>query len=252
MREARYLIRLDDACPTQDPGAWGRVEALLDHHGVRPLVAVVPDNRDPDLARAPVDPGFWPRAQSWADRGWALALHGCHHEFTGTDGGLVPLNRYTEFAGRPEAEQRAKIRDGWARLKAEGLQPRYWVAPAHSFDQTTLRVLADETSIRRVSDGLSWRPFVRFGFAWYPQQLWRPRACPPGLWTLCLHPNTLDDALFHALGAFLDRHRSQVLDWHQVEEPRRAWSARDLAWEGAYRAARALRRRTKPAQGVTV
>ena len=210
MPDARYLVRLDDACPWMNAERWGAVEALLDRYGVSPIVAVVPHCADPELRVAPEDPTFWERARRWQAKGWTIGLHGLDHVFTGKNRGLVPLNDYTEFAGRPEAEQRNKIRLGWEGLRSHGLEPRVWVAPAHTFDRTTLLCLEQETTIRVVSDGLARNAFRRWGFLWIPQQLWRPRRMPAGLWTLCLHPNEITDAELENLSRFLAQHSAQV------------------------------------------
>ena len=46
MEGAEYIIRLDDACPTQDSRKWQAIERILSRHGVRPIVALVPANED--------------------------------------------------------------------------------------------------------------------------------------------------------------------------------------------------------------
>jgi predicted deacetylase len=240
--KAQYLVRLDDACPWMDRDRWGRLEALFDNLGVQPLVAVIPECRDPEVKPFPEDPGFWDTVRRWQAKGWSLALHGHTHELGPCGPSLVPLNRYTEFAGRPEAEQRAKIRAGWQTMAAQGVEPTYWVAPAHTFDATTLKVLSEETSLRWVSDGLSNRPFVRHGFRWVPQQLWRPRNCPAGVWTLCLHPNDVTPAFETSLAAFLGSHRSSMGSWTAVVGADRRWGLGDLNFELSFRALRAAKR----------
>jgi hypothetical protein len=63
------------------------------------------------------------------------------------------------------------------------------VAPAHSFDAQTLRLLP-EIGISRISDGLFFWPRIdRRGLLWVPQQMWRFRRLPFGVWTVCLHFN---------------------------------------------------------------
>lgn len=46
---AKYLIRFDDFCPTMNWSVWSRIEAILLSEGIRPLVAIVPDNLDKKL-----------------------------------------------------------------------------------------------------------------------------------------------------------------------------------------------------------
>lgn len=42
----KYLIRLDDACPTMDKAKWQRIFDILDGNGVRPMVGIIPHNED--------------------------------------------------------------------------------------------------------------------------------------------------------------------------------------------------------------
>ena len=50
-----YLIRLDDALPTMNAGKWEIVENLLDQHGIKPMVVVIPDNSDETMEFDDVD-----------------------------------------------------------------------------------------------------------------------------------------------------------------------------------------------------
>jgi predicted deacetylase len=203
---ASYILRLDDACPTMDGGRWKQVEGVLARHGVKPIVAIVPENADPDLMRCPPDPSFWEQAKSWAQSGWTIALHGYRHQLRSVRGGLVPVGRKGEFTGLPWAEQRHRVREGMKILEGKGLHPQVWVAPAHGFDLATLQALREETDIRTISDGFSFRAYDRLGFTWLPQQLWKPREMASGLWTICLHPNNVDAAALAGLEGFLAAH----------------------------------------------
>lgn len=42
----QFLLRLDDACPTMRLPAWRAIEELVDSLAIRPVVGVIPDNRD--------------------------------------------------------------------------------------------------------------------------------------------------------------------------------------------------------------
>ena len=75
---AKYIVRLDDACPQMNHENWQRMEALLDQYQVRPLVGVIPDNHDPEFTW-PEDKTFWKRARNWQNKGWTIAQHGYRH-----------------------------------------------------------------------------------------------------------------------------------------------------------------------------
>jgi predicted deacetylase len=207
-RPAQYLLRFDDLCPTVSRSGWERFLPLIEEFGVRPILAVVPDNRDRELERAEPDPGFWARIRAMEAAGAAIALHGYRHLCRNEGKGLVPLHRHTEFAGVPEDVQRHWIAAGLDILRAQGLNPRLWVAPRHGFDRNTLLALRSE-GIGLLSDGLARIPFTRGGITWIPQQLWAPVEKPRGLWTICVHTNTARESLLEQLRDFLRRHAAQ-------------------------------------------
>ena len=135
---------------------------------------------------------------------------------------------------------------GWEKMLAEGCEPSVWVAPAHTFDKTTVRILLEETRIRTISDGLSSRPFTRLGMGWFPQQLWRPRACPAGIWTLCLHPNDHTPEFEGRLGSFLADHGASVASLTDLPKPLRRWGPSDWAFSAAFLLFRTLKRMARP------
>lgn len=221
---ARYLLRFDDICPTMDWAAWDAIEALLREHGVRPLLAVVPDNRDPKLAVAPARADFWQRVRGWQSQGWTIALHGYQHRYVSADPGLMGINARSEFAGLPEAEQREKLAAGLAIFEAERVRADAWIAPAHAFDATTVRLLR-ELGIDTISDGFSpWPGRDRDGTLWVPQQLWRLRPMPFGVWTVCYHANGWTPTRIERFGAELARFAGRIAS---LEEVRARWRHRD-------------------------
>jgi predicted deacetylase len=184
---ARFLIRFDDICPTSHWDRWQAIETVMIEEDVRPILSVIPDNQDRNLYEAAPDPNFWDRVRNWQARGWTIGLHGYQHNYVSTDAGLLKLKNYSEFAGLPFDEQRDKLKKGTAIFAQQGVRPDVWVAPAHSFDANTVRALGD-VGIRTISDGLSVYPHRDSqGVFWVPQQLWRFRNVPFGVWTVCIH-----------------------------------------------------------------
>lgn len=191
--EPLYIVRIDDACPTNNLGKWDYLESCLDKFKIKPIVCVIPDNKDKKLlCHGSFDNHFWDRVHRWVNKDWLIALHGSTHEFTTHKKGLVPLNNYSEFAGVPLTIQREKIKNGVKIFEENGVKPRLWVAPAHTFDRNTLKVLREETDIRVISDGLSVYPYNQNGFLWIPQQMWAFNKKEKGVWTICLHPDVID------------------------------------------------------------
>lgn len=244
---ARYLLRFDDLCPTMNWAAWEPVEAALREAGVKPVLAVVPDNRDEGLRVAPARPDFWERVRRWQGLGWAIGLHGYRHLYVTRDAGLLGLNARSEFAGLPREEQERKLRAALAIFAAEGVRPQAWVAPAHSFDEVTLGCLA-ELGIPVVSDGFSIFPYRDArGILWVPQQLWRFRAMPLGVWTVCFHVNAWGDEEVARFRRDLRVYREAVVGLEDVAAAygdRRPGALDALAkpvWRGALRLRRLVR-----------
>lgn len=213
--QAYYLIRLDDACPTMSKN-WDRIEMLLDTYGIKPMVAVIPDNQDTEFFVEPVRTDFWDRVKRWQDKGWAIAMHGYQHLYSTDQGGLVPINKKSEFSGVPLEDQREKIKKGWNIFKINQIEPTIWIAPAHSFDNRTIQVILEETSITTISDGISVSPFFEKGMFWIPQQLWRFRKFPFGIFTICLHPAMMQEDDFVQLEQDLKNNRNSFISADSV------------------------------------
>jgi hypothetical protein len=221
-RPAQYLLRFDDLCPTMDRARWERFLPLFRRFRLCPILAVVPENCDPDLNVDAPDAEFWAKMRELEAAGATIGLHGYRHVCATRGKSLIPLHAESEFAGLPEDAQRLWIQAGLTKLRAEGLHPKMWVAPRHGFDQATLRALRSE-GIDALSDGFATEPFQEHGFTWIPQQLWAPVQKQSGVWTICLHANSATDDQVRALEIFLERFAAQFTSANRVllEWPKR-------------------------------
>ncbi len=215
VRPAQFLLRFDDLCPTMARACWQRFLPIIEEFGLRPILAVVPDNRDSGLIIDAQDPEFWEKMRAMEAAGAIIGLHGLHHLCASQGRSLLPFHRTSEFAGVPEATQSAWIRAGVKILRDRGLPPRSWVAPRHGFDRATLRALRRE-GIALVSDGLARIPFTRGGLTWIPQQLWAPTEKKRGVWTILLHSNTASEEQLRQLESFVRGHAAQFTSVDQV------------------------------------
>lgn len=218
MSRNKYLIRLDDACDTMDRDKWGRVEEILDRHHIRPMVGVIPDNKDKDQFLNPRDPSFWDIVKGWESKGWTIALHGYDHCCITTDAGINPLWDRSEFAGVELDEQKRKIREGVLIFMEHGMEPKYFFAPSHTFDLNTLEALRSESNIRIISDTIATKPYSWKGFSFVPQMGGRCREMKiSGTWTTCLHPSTMTDIDFEHLERFTSEHASDFMSFDDID-----------------------------------
>jgi len=239
-KAARFILRFDDVCPTMNWTTWAVVESALNRYGIKPLLAVVPDNRDPHLHVSTPVPDFWDRVRRWQRAGWSIALHGYQHRYVTTDGGIMQLNNASEFAGLSYEEQAAKIRAGLDIFSREGIRADAWVAPSHSFDEATLAALRD-ADLRVISDGFSRFPYLTpDGMTWIPQQLWEFWPVGRGVWTICLHANEWTPDQLDRFTRDVAQWRSQISSFAEVVDgtPARPYGTAERAFAAAWRTAR--------------
>lgn len=167
----------------------------LDRISVAPVVACVPDCKDPGLVRSDGFDGnlFWEKVRSWHQKGWEIALHGFQHKLhpIRLQDQIFPLNNVSEFAGLPLEEQQLKVDRALHIFSKNGLTPRTFIAPAHSIDRVTYDAIRRFPQIKVISDGFHLYPYRSHELLHIPQQLWSFRRAPFGVWTICLHPASM-------------------------------------------------------------
>jgi hypothetical protein len=240
---ARYLVRLDDACPTMDKCKWTRIEVILDKFEIKPMVGIIPMNEDPKMMIERPDDNFWKKTLRWQAKGWEIALHGYDHVYITKEAGLHPVNKNSEFAGVNIKLQEEKLEKGYRLLKEYGLETEYFFAPSHTFDLNTLRALKKVTPINKISDTIALRPYSKLGFQFYPQQLGHFRNINlPGVWTFCYHPNTMRESDIEAFEKFVDTNSSKFISFKDIEmKEERAMDLSDWILAKSYYTLRNLR-----------
>lgn len=215
----QYLIRLDDACPTMNGAKWKRALDILDRYQICPMIGIIPHNEDEKQMIDAPDSTFWDKARMWEEKGYAIAMHGYNHCYISDKGlqGLNPLWSRSEFAGVDYDVQCQKIKEGYALLKEQGLHPRFFFAPSHTFDYHTLKALKEYTDIRMISDTIATKPYKDMEFVFIPQMGGHCIEMKiPGIWTFCLHPNEMTDNNFSTLETFLQKHQQEFCSFDKL------------------------------------
>ena len=119
-----FILRFDDLCPTLNWSIWNPIEEFLVELGLKPILAVIPDNRDKGLVHGPPGENFWDRVQSWQKRGWTIGLHGYQHCYLTQDPGMYGRVGRSEFAGLPSEVQEIKLRNAIRIFHQHGVNPR--------------------------------------------------------------------------------------------------------------------------------
>lgn len=211
-----FILRLDDLCPTANWRIWNQVETFLIELDVKPILSVIPDNRDKTLIHDRAGEDFWSRVQSWQERGWTIGLHGYQHCYLTKNPGMFGRTRRSEFAGVPPEVQEIKLRNAVRIFRQHNVRPEVWVAPAHSFDASTIEILSS-LNVRIINDGYALFPFEdRRGVVWIPQQVGKFRKLPVGVWTVCFHFNRWNDEDLKGFRANVQQFRQTIVSVNDV------------------------------------
>ena len=150
----KILIRFDDLCPTMDWEQWNKAVSIIDDYQVHPLVGVIPNCQDPDLKIMDARDDFWDYVRELQTKGYTIAMHGYEHVFDSKKKGLVNARHDSEFAGHTYQVQYQKISKGKKILNDNGIETDVFFAPAHSYDDNTMKALF-ELGFKYLVDGKS-------------------------------------------------------------------------------------------------
>lgn len=229
----RIAVRMDDITPRMDWENFERFRGLLKEYGVKPLVGIVPDNRDENLNKdkgaasngGSPEEHFWEQVRVWKSEGWTVALHGYQHVYTQKKGGCFPLNRFSEFAGLSLEQQKRMLEAGRDIFASHGIETDIFMAPAHSYDRNTLRALK-ELGFTKLTDGFGTKPYKRGGIIFYPIsfRLSSSMKKKKGVTTMVVHTNTMKDSDFDRCRSIFRRSETISYDEYlKLPAVRRGW-----------------------------
>lgn len=203
----QITIRMDDITPDMDWAKFERFKKILDAHNIKPLIGVVPSNKDNKLKKNPAREDFWDYLKSLVEEDWMVAMHGYEHVYCTHNGGIFPLNDKSEFAGLSLTKQDDMIREGKRILKQNGIITDFFMAPSHSYDRNTLKALR-KNGFHRITDGFGTEPYEMDGLVFYPISISRSRTLASkedGIVTFVYHTNTMTDKDFESFEKLFDK-----------------------------------------------
>lgn len=212
------IIRFDDFCPHMNFQVWDKLEKEIISIGVKPIIALVPNNTDKALKYGDKACFFWERMRHLQSLGWAIGLHGLNHFLHPFSKNYIKTSKFSEFSGLPLAQQTEMIRTGVEIFSKNFLSPDIWVAPSHGFDKNTLTALK-LNGINRISDGYSALPYTDSrGMFWVPQRTWRLSKFSLNFSTVCLHINHWDSKKVDNFLNQITFYKNSIIDLKFAEE----------------------------------
>ncbi len=211
----KFILRFDDVTPEM---AWSRFDPfdeLSMDQDLPLLIGVVPNCLDQTLVVEPARDAFWDTVRGWADRGWSIAQHGYTHQYVTEHPGLLRLGSKSELAGLSYEEQFAKLQAGKTILQEQGVWQPVFMAPSHSFDEATLRALAD-LDFKYLTDGSGVYPYKFGALTAVPQLFATPLHFGFGVYSICLHVNTLSEPEIDRIVGFVKKNRSRFISFEEA------------------------------------
>ena len=223
---------------------WERVLSILKAYNICPLIGIIPQCKDENFTtKYQHNPHFWELARKWQEEGYILAMHGFHHVYHASQGGLNPVHNRSEFVGLLYEEQAKKIRLASSIFAGQNIQPKVFFAPSHTFDSQTLAALKNETSIRIISDTIACNVYKDGDFFFLPCHMGKPRWLPLRFVGIALHPNEMKEEDFIRLESFLKVSASKCIkSFDEIQLLSRSYSLFDRLLRNVYFLMRRIKR----------
>ncbi len=207
------LIRMDDICENMNWELMSKCETLFDNYNIKPLLGVIPLNKDPQLLKYPKSEKFWDKVIHWKNKGWEITMHGCNHLYTQKSDKKDVFNYggNSEFYGLEYSKQLNKIEIGLSEFEKRQIKIRSFFAPNHIYDENTLKVLKNK-NIKIIIDGYGLFPFYKKDLLFIPQLFYREKFLPFGIQSTQLHINYWKNSDYEKFEDFIKRYQKKIID----------------------------------------
>ena len=218
---AKYIFRLDDISWDMNYHNFKRIMEIFLKYDIKPLLGVIPHNVDENLKQQAGNErlsfsDFWDLISGLQNEHKCdIAIHGYEHKYVNENGGLLKWNQLSEFAGLPYDEQYEKLKKAIDIFDCHGIRYTSFMAPAHSFDEVTLKALND-CGIKFLTDGLSAFPYKKSDVWLIPAQWAIPTKKLYGYHTFCFHINGWQDKHFLRLERFIESNLKSCIGFSDV------------------------------------
>jgi len=211
------LIRLDDIAENMNWDLMKKSELLFDKYNIKPVLGVIPNNKDNELLSHPKKNDFWDQVRKWKNKDWEISMHGFTHvydnntkkkDYFGYGGG-------SEFFGHTLDVQTDKISRGLRKFNEENIKIKSFFAPNHTYDKNTFNALRN-SGINEIIDGYGLMPYVEDDIKFIPQLFYRLHLLPFGIQSTQIHLNYWKQKDFDNFEIFIEKHLEKIITYEQA------------------------------------
>ena len=210
----KILIRFDDIAENMNWRLMAKCEKIFDELNIKPVMGVIPNNKDTDLLVYPKKENFWQIVKKWQLKGWEIAMHGYNHIYD-NDTNKKDYFEYggkSEFYGHSLDSQSSKIRKGLEIFEKNDIKIRTFFSPNHTYDFNTFEALK-LSGINEVIDGYGLKPYLENNIKFIPQLFYKPFFLPFGLQTTQIHLNYWTENEFNEFSELIYKNKKQIISY---------------------------------------
>ena len=206
------LIRFDDIAPNMNWEMMDRCQEILDHYNLKPVMGVIPNNKDNELLKYPLRKNFWKIVKNWEFNNWSIAMHGYNHLYDKETNKKDYFNYggRSEFFGHSYEDQLLKIKKGLEVFKKNNIKIEMFFAPNHTYDINTFKALKNN-GILKIIDGYGLIPHTKNGIQFIPQLFYKLYMLPFGIQSTQIHVNYWDEKDFLIFQKFIKRNQDKII-----------------------------------------
>ena len=211
------LIRLDDIAENMNWDLMQKLELLFEKYKIKPVLGVIPENKDNELLAYPKKDNFWEQVKIWRNKGWEIAMHGYTHVYDKTckNNDYFNYGGGSEFSGHPLETQMLRIKNGLKKFDHEKIKIRTFFAPNHTYDKNTFIALKN-CGINEVIDGYGFVPYVQNDIKFIPQLFYKVLALPFGIQATQIHLNYWTQKDFDNFEKFIVKNSNKIITYDQA------------------------------------
>ena len=210
----KILIRFDDIAENMNWHLMAKCEKIFDELNIKPVMGVIPNNKDTDLLVYPKKENFWQIVKKWQLKGWEIAMHGYNHIYD-NDTNKKDFFEYggkSEFYGHSLDSQLKKIKKGLDIFKKNNIKIRTFFSPNHTYDFNTFEALK-LSGINEVIDGYGLKPYLENNIKFIPQLFYKPFFLPFGLQTTQIHLNYWTENEFNKFSELIYKNKKKIISY---------------------------------------
>ena len=211
------LIRLDDIAENMNWDLMKKSELLFEKYALKPVLGVIPENKDNELLSYPKKNDFWEQVRIWKNKGWEIAMHGYTHvydkmprkdDYFNYGGG-------SEFCGHSLETQMLRIKNGLKKFADEKIKIRTFFAPNHTYDENTF-VALKSLGINEIIDGYGLMPYIENDIKFIPQLFYKVLVLPFGIQSTQIHLNYWKQKDFDIFEKFIIKNSNKIITYDQA------------------------------------